>query len=289
IYIAPQVDKAFFLDKAVVGTRKWFDGQVDASKWEKEHNLSDYANYFEDASDEIAIGEKSADYLFWTSAHARIKAALPNVKLLVILRNPIERAWSMYWNELGKGREKLSFEEAIAAEAERIAKSDYAKDHLSYLTRGFYDRSLKELFKIFDPEKVKVLILEECLEYPKANLQEVYQFLGVNDEMGFENIGKKVNVNWTLLPKPFWKSHAILAWIEAKIYRSIILFSKVVYRNNRFKRRKLSMFLARPFRFSKKDVQMANKTRMALQKKYSASIQQLEQLIGKHLSIWCAE
>ncbi|MEM9886974.1 MAG: hypothetical protein AAF849_13860, partial [Bacteroidota bacterium] len=47
IYIAPQVDKAFFLDKAVVGTRKWFDGQVDASKWEKEHNLSDYANYFE--------------------------------------------------------------------------------------------------------------------------------------------------------------------------------------------------------------------------------------------------
>ncbi|MEN0049324.1 MAG: sulfotransferase [Bacteroidota bacterium] len=289
IFIAPQVDKGFFIDDEVNGRRIWLDGQVDTSKWEEDHNLKDYAAYFEDVTTEIAIGEKSADYLFWTPAHARIKKNLPDIKLLVILRNPIERAWSMYWNELGKGREDLSFEEAIVVEKERIAKSDYAKDHLSYISRGFYDESLAALFKVFNPEKVKVLVLEECIKNPIAQLKEVYQFLGVNEETGFQNVNKKVNANWTLLTRPFWKSNSVLESIERKAYRVILLFSKLVYRNNRFKNRKLAIFLARPFRYSKKDVQMKPKTREKLRKEYKASIKSLERLLGKDLSIWLKE
>ncbi|MEM8529105.1 MAG: hypothetical protein AAGG68_31025, partial [Bacteroidota bacterium] len=47
IFIAPQVDKGFFIDDEVNGRRIWLDGQVDTSKWEEDHNLKDYAAYFE--------------------------------------------------------------------------------------------------------------------------------------------------------------------------------------------------------------------------------------------------
>ena len=66
-------------------------------------------------------GEATPEYIFHPHAVARIKADLPEVKLIVLLRNPVERAYSQYWHEVRLGYEPLSFEEAIAREPERLA------------------------------------------------------------------------------------------------------------------------------------------------------------------------
>ena len=61
---------------------------------------------FVEGDGRIAVGEKSADYLFWHPAHARMHGWIPGARIILTLRNPIERAWSMYWNEIGRGEKR---------------------------------------------------------------------------------------------------------------------------------------------------------------------------------------
>src|SRR5205823_10005526 len=101
-------------------------------------------------------GEASPYYLFHPHAPKRIAKILPQVKLIVLLRNPVSRAYSHYYHEVTGGHEKLSFEEAIACEEERIGKEaeqlaqneqyvSYKHRHFSYLARGIYVDQLKEI------------------------------------------------------------------------------------------------------------------------------------------------
>src|SRR5947209_13351977 len=98
---------------------------------------------------DFVTGEASPSYLFHPHAPSRTARLLPHVKLIVLLRNPIDRAFSQYYHALALGHEKLSFEEALEREQERTAGeyervlaeahySSHAFKHLSYLSRGIY-------------------------------------------------------------------------------------------------------------------------------------------------------
>lgn len=99
-------------------------------------------------------GEATPYYIFHPRAHQRIADVLPNAKLIVVLRNPVDRAYSHYWHEVRMGYEHLSFEEAIAKESERTGREvhDLLRDeqyrsvehqHFSYLNRGIYHQQLR--------------------------------------------------------------------------------------------------------------------------------------------------
>ncbi|HFC04224.1 MAG TPA: hypothetical protein ENJ55_00845, partial [Rhizobiales bacterium] len=124
IFVHPKPDGGYFIDDSV-GKKASATGQA----WASSHSLEDYQAWFlsAGAGSESALGEKSADYLFWHKSHPRMANFVPDAKLIVILRHPIDRAWSHYWNEVAKGRETLGFEEAIAAEAGRLEGSDYER------------------------------------------------------------------------------------------------------------------------------------------------------------------
>jgi Sulfotransferase domain len=140
----------------------------------------------------FVTGEASPYYLFHPHAPRRIAKILPRVKLVVLLRNPVSRAYSHYYHEVAGGHEALSFEEAIDREEERIGKEaeKLAQDgryvsfnhrHFSYLSRGIYVDQLKIWMDIFPREQFLVLKSEDFYADPAAGLKQVLQFIEVPD------------------------------------------------------------------------------------------------------------
>jgi hypothetical protein len=136
-------------------------------------------------------GEASPYYLFHPHAPKRIARTLPQVKLVVQLRNPVNRAYSHYYHEVAGGHEKIAtFEEAIACEEERIGKEaellakneqyiSYNHRHFSYLARGIYVDQLKVWMNLFPQEQFLILKSEDFFADPAAGLKQVLEFVNV--------------------------------------------------------------------------------------------------------------
>jgi hypothetical protein len=129
-----------------------------------------------------AIGESTPEYLFLPEVAPRIAEALPGVSLLVILRDPVDRAYSQYWHNHARGHEVLPFGEALAAEAERVAgASATARARWSYAARGMYAEQLHRLFGHVDRARVHVLLLDDLVSDRARTLSSVYRFVGVDE------------------------------------------------------------------------------------------------------------
>lgn len=136
------------------------------------------------------VGEASPSYLFHPDAPKRVARLMPNAKLIAVLRNPIDRAFSHYQHEVALGREALSFEEALDAEDERMrgeldrmardpAYFSHAWWNYTYVTRGEYAEQLERWFRVFPREQILVLISEELLDNPAETYAHTLEFLGV--------------------------------------------------------------------------------------------------------------
>jgi len=288
IFINQQFDQAYFMDDEIRGTIEWSEGFGNKELWYSKHSKEQYCEQFieADKSKHKAIGEKSADYLFLNESLERMHNYYPNAKIILTLRNPIKRSWSHYWNEVGKGRESLTFEEAIKKEDERISSSDFARTHLSYLNRGKYINSIKNLLKLYPENQIHIIILEEAIKQPVEVLKSLYNFLEVNPEIGLENAGKRFNNNWTTIPKKFWLSKPILRKIEEKIInRGVKLIAKGLY-HDFYTRRKKLVKLQAPFRVSPAELKMEDSLKNELIEYFTPSINELEALLDKNLSFW---
>ena len=139
----------------------------------------------------VITGEASPSYFFHPYAARRIKETLPQVKLILVLRDPIERAYSHYNHIKRLNREPLSFEEALQKELERITpdieklakdefyKADQRRDY-SYLTRGYYAKQLTEWYKHFPKEQLLVVQSEEFYKDTPRVYNEIVEYLGLN-------------------------------------------------------------------------------------------------------------
>jgi hypothetical protein len=138
-------------------------------------------------------GEKSPYYLFHPQAPLRVLATLPDCRFLVLLRDPVARAYSHFRHSQEHGFEKLaSFEEAIDAEQERLegeaeSLSDpghrsFAHQHYSYLARSVYADQLERWLTYFPLSRFLVLQSERLFGEPDAALAEVSRFLGLRGD-----------------------------------------------------------------------------------------------------------
>ena len=120
-----------------------------------------------------------------------MKKILPDVKLIVILRNPVDRAYSHYHHIVRQNNEILSFEKAIELEEERCAGEreqlikdpDYVPNHYrrhSYLARGVYADQLENWFGHYSKDQFLILTTEDFRENPQRTLDQVFDFLGVS-------------------------------------------------------------------------------------------------------------
>lgn len=137
-----------------------------------------------------ATGEASPYYMFHPLAVDRLAAMVPGAVLVALLRDPVERAYSHYHHERREGREDLSFPDAIAAEAERLAgeeerlRSDptagsFAYRHHSYLSRGRYASQLARVFDHYPRRRVLVVDSHRFFASPRRNLAGVLGAIGV--------------------------------------------------------------------------------------------------------------
>jgi hypothetical protein len=136
-------------------------------------------------------GEASPYYLLHPLAAKRVAETLPHVKLIVLLRNPVDRAYSQYQHQRRQpGVEPLSFEEAIEREAERLAGEEekmlqderYASfnhRHYSYLARGTYIEQLPRWMKMFPREQFLILKSEDLFSNPAAIVAQTLEFLNI--------------------------------------------------------------------------------------------------------------
>lgn len=114
---------------------------------------------------------------------------LPNVKLIMLLRDPVNRGFSHYLHNVARNREKLSFAEAIAMEPQRIShtetdlevESQVTHDYraFSYVERGKYDVQIERWRQFFPEENLKILIFEEFVSNPEEQINNVYEWLGL--------------------------------------------------------------------------------------------------------------
>lgn len=133
-------------------------------------------------------GESSPTTLFHPLAPERVAQTIPAVKLIVLLRDPVQRAFSHYQMNLRSGRDHLSFEEALGREAERLDgavegviegedEAVYRYTSFSYMARGEYAAQLERWYEVFSKEQMLILQSEELFQNPANVFRKTLNFL----------------------------------------------------------------------------------------------------------------
>lgn len=144
----------------------------------------DYGSYhrrFHPDRKTLICGEATPRYILLPEAMERIRNYNPDMRLIIILRNPVDRAFSHWQNNRQKGREDLSFEQAIDSEPERLGdRSPRTLASVGYLERGKYTEQIKRAFNLFTRDQCLILSAEDLNSNHMALLQRVALFLGLS-------------------------------------------------------------------------------------------------------------
>lgn len=138
----------------------------------------------------LVTGEASPYYLFHPHTPKRVKALVPDVKLIVLLRDPVERAVSAYHHQVRAGTESLSLSDALdqeparlGGEIDRLGRDEMYRSpvhrRFSYMARGVYVDQLVEWFRHFAREQVLVIRSEDFFDEPAGVVSAVFAFLGL--------------------------------------------------------------------------------------------------------------
>jgi len=146
-------------------------------------NLQNYRQYFFPCKEGEITGEATPSYILYEKVAQRLKFSLPNIKLIVLLRNPVIRAYSQYYHAVrnvnrGIYPKIVSFDELI--EKELQGKTPYPKHMGKHLIkRGIYVTQLEMWYKYFSKNQIMIIKSEEYFNNPQKILKEVYKFVGV--------------------------------------------------------------------------------------------------------------
>jgi hypothetical protein len=153
-----------------------------------------YRSQFAEAREERAVGEASPNYMYLPDAPARMAEVVPEARLMAILRNPVDRAYSHYVFNRSRGLEPLSFPEALEAEAERLREGELM-DRLrySYVDRGRYLAQLQRVCEHYPKGSLMVLVFEEFRDDPPAVYGSACRFLEVDDSYLPADLGRRIN------------------------------------------------------------------------------------------------
>jgi Sulfotransferase domain len=126
-------------------------------------------------------GEATPVYIYWPDALERIRAYNPDIKLIVLLRDPIERAYSAWCHQQRKERETLPFAAAIREGRARItAAKDFGDRHFSYVERGFYAAQLRHARDLFPAANILLLDSRNLSRDPASLVAQVTRFLDLS-------------------------------------------------------------------------------------------------------------
>jgi len=157
-------------------------------------DIPTYTDLFNDVGEEKAIGEASTTSLYHPPAAGNIKRFTPNAKMIAILRNPTDRAFSAYTDGLRRGHEDRTFREAIEQEP---IDSDYiwwGPGKLYYVRPGFYSKQLQRYYEHFDRKQIKIYLFDEFTRNPSGVVKDIFNFLEVDDSFQ-PDMSRKENIS----------------------------------------------------------------------------------------------
>ena len=236
-------------------------------KKENIETLKEYMALFEEAGEQQKVGEASVSYLFYPSVPAKIKKAVPNAKIIILLRNPVERAFSHYLMDLKLGYVDIDFEKVVMQKTDHVFSELY---YQQYVKLGFYYEQVKRYIDTFGKENIFIILTDELESSPFEIYKKVCDFLGVSlfEEINFEKFNAYMEPAGSFVK--FVYSLGFLRTLVKKIVSN--------ERARGFIRSKL-------FKKQEKPVILDN-VRNFLINLYKKDIEKLESLISKDLSDW---
>jgi len=238
--------------------------------------LEEYERYFDGVTNQKIIGESSPMYLYVPGSAERIKATLTkDVKLLAILRNPVDRAFSAYTHALREWKEPCgSFREALEKEEERIAAGWGMLWH--YTQAGFYYEQLLRYVNLFRREQIKVVLHDDLVSDSSTLLEGIFTFLEVDPTFIPDTSGRP---NVSGFPKN-QKYHTFLK-------RLFIEDNPIKRVGRRFMPTSVSKQIMSKMRFINLEKRpMPKDIRAELRELFTNDIKSLESLIDRDLSAW---
>ncbi len=230
-----------------------------------------YYSLFKNAKNQTAIGEASPSYLFDKECASLIHTHLPKVKIIIVLRQPIDRAYSHFLHAKRADKERISSFELAFTEKERREKKKRTPHY--YKEKGYYTEQVKRYYELFPEENIKIILFEELTNSPTKVSQEIFQFLNI-DSSFCPNTKKKENVSgvpkgifgWAIMKLRYYNLMPDIQFSKYLPGFIIDLISKLAYK----KKKPLKKSLRHEFthRFYKDD------------------ILQLQKIINKDLKNW---
>ena len=216
-----------------------------------ERGLDWYARQFAVGVGKLAVGEATPTYMYKEEAIARMARALPEAKLVAILREPVDRAYSHYWLIRARGWEPLEFVAAI--------KPGHGRR--PYLEEGRYLKYLRQVCRYYAREALHVVILEDLRDAPVPFYASLCRFLGVDDTFVPRTLGRPVH--------------------QYAEFRSLLLF-KISHKLPPGPGRFVDRFNARHPSYPPLDPGL----RQALREQFAADNAALAEWLGRDLSFW---
>lgn len=247
-----------------------------------EEKISEYEENFRNSDYAKAIGELTVTYLVSVEAPERIRRYIPDVKLIVCLRNPFDQAYSHYWhlarqNFHESDRNRWTFEEAI----ERY--------HHRLIEPALYSKHLEAWFSYFKRTQIHLIFYDDIKKDPYKVLGNLYSFLEVNPDFVPQSmISKDTSTRQGVSPRNVWlgKLHSL---VYDNLNRYIYLPLKQVVGDHNSALLKDSLKIRQIMQglFYKSGYPEMNiETRSSLTKYFDNDIKRLEDLTGRSLSHW---
>lgn len=139
------------------------------SHWMRQH----FRNY----QGQELVGVVTPEYLYFENSAPRIKQSLPDTKLVVIIRDPVDRAYSNYLMSWRRGIESEKFLDALELEDFRIHNGLFEKINFSYISRGLYAKQISNYLSLFGREQIHIMLFEELVSNPKETIEGLLCFL----------------------------------------------------------------------------------------------------------------
>jgi hypothetical protein len=264
IYMSPVKEPHFFtyegekLDSQ--GPDRWLTRPIT--------KIAAYRALFQGVLNGMVVGEASPSYLYSSKAPERIWQYIPNVKLIAVLRHPVDRAYSNFLHCTQYVPEPLTdFAQALREEEARIRNNWSFLWH--YQQKGFYYVQLKRYFNLFERDQIKVYLYEDLKTNPVGVLQDIFWFLGV-DQTFAPDVTTKHNVSG--IPKN-------------KVLHTLLMGLKPVITASK------PLLPARVRQYAKNQIldkppSLSPEVRQQMLQVYREDILQLQGLIQRDLSSW---
>ena len=242
--------------------------------------LNDYKKLFCKVATEKAIGEASTGYLHFSESARLIKEQIPECKIIIMLRNPVERAYSMYCHEVREGLEKMKFLDAINEELVDGRRKDFGKDiSFNYVQLGYMYENVMRYIELFDRENIFIGFYDDLKSDTRKIMSEIFSFLTVDNSF----FGK-----WTTVHNPSGKPR--LEWFHKMLISRNIIRRAIVYPARFFLPKEVRHKVWKNIKDWNVNVgqkkYMTDEEKKFLLSLYKKEISNIELLTGRDLSHW---